>query len=271
LKLSLVTCPIALYPASTQADKTHFHQINTRTGHRLKQQMVDEQTGRVVDKEHKGRGYELSKGRYVQIEEDELNAVKIESTHTIEIDDFVPADDLDERYLDKPYYIIPTGKAGADAFVVIRDAMKRKDKVALARVVLSNREHVIALKPLGKGLLGTTLRYPYELRDEDDYFDDIPSARVSKDMVDLAEHLLDTKAAKFNPDKFKDKYETALRTLVKRKASGKTIEVPEAREEDSNVIDLMDALKQSLGHKRSSKAAKTAKRSKAHGRKRKAA
>jgi DNA end-binding protein Ku len=271
LKLSLVTCPIALYPASTQAERTHFHQINTRTGHRLKQQMVDEHTGRVVDKEHKGRGYEISKGRYVQIEEDELNGVKIESTHTIEIDDFVPAEDIDERYLDKPYYIIPTGKAGTDAFVVIRDAMKRKDKVALARVVLSNREHVIALKPLGKGLLGTTLRYPYELRDEDDYFDDIPSARVSKDMVDLAEHLLDTKAAKFNPDKFKDKYETALRALVKRKASGKTIEVPEAREEESNVIDLMDALKQSLGRKRSSKAAKRAKRSKAHGRRRKAA
>ena len=271
LKLSLVTCPIALYPASTQAEKTHFHRINTRTGHRLKQQMVDEQTGRMVDKEHKGRGYELSKGRYVQIEEDELNAVKIESTHTIEIDDFVPAEDIDERYLDKPYYIIPTGKAGVDAFVVIRDAMKRKDKVALARVVLSNREHVIALKPLGKGLLGTTLRYPYELRDEDDYFDDVPSARVSKDMVDLAEHLLDTKAAKFNPDKFKDKYETALRALVKRKASGKTIEVPEAREEESNVVDLMDALKQSLGQKRSSKAAKGAKRSKAHSRKRKAA
>ena len=271
LKLSLVTCPIALYPASTQAEKTHFHQINTRTGHRLKQQMVDEQTGRMVDKEHKGRGYELSKGRYVQIEEDELNAVKIESTHTIEIDDFVPAEDIDERYLDKPYYIVPTGKASVDAFVVIRDAMKRKDKVALARVVLSNREHVIALKPLGKGLLGTTLRYPYELRDEDDYFDDVPSARVSKDMVDLAEHLLDTKAAKFNPDKFKDKYETALRALVKRKASGKTIEVPEAREEESNVVDLMDALKQSLGQKRSSKAAKGAKRSKAHSRKRKAA
>jgi DNA end-binding protein Ku len=270
LKLSLVTCPIALYPASTQAERTHFHQINTRTGHRLKQQMVDEHTGRVVDKEHKGRGYEISKGRYVQIEEDELNGVKIESTHTIEIDDFVPAEDIDERYLDKPYYIIPTGKAGTDAFVVIRDAMKRKDKVALARVVLSNREHVIALKPLGKGLLGTTLRYPYELRDEDDYFDDIPSARVSKDMVDLAEHLLDTKAAKFNPDKFKDKYETALRALVKRKASGKTIEVPEAREEESNVIDLMDALKQSLGRKRS-KAVKRAKRSKAHGRRRKAA
>jgi DNA end-binding protein Ku len=254
-----------------QAERTHFHQINSKTGHRLKQQMVDEQTGRVVDTEHKGRGYELSKGRYVQIEEDELDAVKIESTHTIEIDDLVPAEDIDERYLDKPYYINPNGKAGADAFVVIRDAMKRKDKVALARVVLSNREHVIALKPLGKGLLGTTLRYPYELRDEDDYFDEIPNARVSKDMVDLAEHLLNTKAAKFDPDKFKDKDEVALRALVKRKASGKTIEVPEAKEEDSNVIDLMDALKHSLGHKRSAKMTKRAARPKPRGRKRKAA
>ena len=149
------------------------------------------------------------------------------------------------------YYIVPNGKAGADAFVVIRDAMKRKDKVALARVVLSNREHVIALKPLGKGLLGTTLRYPYELRDENDYFDDnIPSPRVSKDMVDLASHILDKKASKFDPGKFKDKYEAALKALVKRKAAGKTIEVPEEKAKESNVIDLMDALKQSLGRKK---------------------
>jgi Ku protein len=264
LKLSLVTCPIALYPASTQAEKTHFHQINTKTGHRLKQQMVDEQTGRVVDKEHKGRGYELSKGRYVEIDEDELEAVKLESTHTIEIDDFVPAEDIDERYLDKPYYVVPNGKASADAFVVIRDAMKRKDKVALARVVLSNREHVIALKPLGKGLLGTTLRYPYELRDEDDYFDDIPSPKVSKDMVDLAAHILDTKASKFDPNKFKDKYDNALKALVKRKAAGKTIEVPEEKEDESNVIDLMDALRQSLGRRHVGKATKARKRVTAH-------
>src|ERR1700754_2135020 len=142
LKLSLVTCPIALYPPSTQSEKTHFHQINTKTGHRLKQQMVDEQTGDVVDKEHKGRGYELSKGKYVEIDEDELEAVKLESTHTIDIDDFVPAEQIDERYLDKPYYIVPDGKAGADAFAVIRDAMQRKGKVALGRVVLSSREHV---------------------------------------------------------------------------------------------------------------------------------
>ena len=277
LKLSLVTCPIALYPASSQSEKTHFHQINTRTGHRLKQQMVDEQTGRVVDKEHKGRGYELSKGKYVEIDQDELEAVKLESTHTIDIDDFVPAEQIDERYLDKPYYIVPDGKAGADAFAVIRDAMQKKGKVALGRVVLSSREHIIALKPLGKGLLGTTLRYPYELRDEDDYFDDIPSPRISKDMIDLAAHILDTKTSKFDPHKFKDKYETALKALVKRKAAGKTIEVPEQPEEGSNVINLMDALKQSLGRGKTSKAkgskgSKGRKRAPANrGRKRKAA
>jgi DNA end-binding protein Ku len=154
LKLSLVTCPIALFPASTQAEKTYFHQINIQSGNRLRQQMVDEQTGRVVDPEHKGRGYELSKGKYVAIEDEELDALRLESTHTIEIDDFVPAEEIDERYLDKPYYIVPNGKAGVDASVVIRDAMKREDKVALARVVLANREHVIALKPPGQGIVG---------------------------------------------------------------------------------------------------------------------
>jgi DNA end-binding protein Ku len=160
---------------------------------------------------------------------------------------------------------VPNGKAGADAFVVIRDAMKRKDKVALARVVLSNREHVIALKPLGKGLLGTTLRYPYELRDEEDYFDDIPGPRVSKDMVDLAAHILDTKASKFDPHRFKDKYEIALKALVKRKAAGRTIEVPDEKEDEGNVIDLMDALKQSLGQKKvTTSPAKSRKRAPAH-------
>lgn len=247
LKLSLVSCPIALYPASTAAEKTRFHQINKKTGNRLRQQMVDAETGRVVEREQKARGYEVSKGKYVEIDEDELDAVQLESTHTIDIDEFVPEDEIDQRYLDRPYYIAPNGKAGADAFAVIRDAMKRQDKVALARVVLTNREHVIALKPLGKGLLGTTLRYPYELRDEADYFDDIKTPRVSKDMVDLAAHILETKSAKFDPDKFKDKYETALKALVKKKAAGKTIEAKPETRESAEVTDLMDALRQSLG------------------------
>ena len=122
LRLSLVTCPIELFPATSQSEKTHFHQINTKTGHRLRQQMVDEETGKVVDKAHKGRGYELAKGRYVEIDEDELAAVEIEATHTVDIDSFVPLAEIDKRYLDRPYYIVPGDKAGAEAFAVIRDA-----------------------------------------------------------------------------------------------------------------------------------------------------
>ncbi|MGB3447726.1 MAG: Ku protein [Xanthobacteraceae bacterium] len=249
LKLSLVSCPVALYPATTTSERTHFHQINKETGHRLRQQMVDAETGDVVEKDQKGRGYELSKGKYVEINQEDLEAVQIESSHTIEIDAFVPREEIDERYFEKPYFIAPDGKTGIDAFAVIRDAMKRQDKAALARIVLTNREHVIALRPLDKGLLGTTLRYPYELRDADDYFDDIPSPRISKDMVDLAAHILDTKSAKFDPGKFKDKYETALKALVKRKASGKVIKAPEPEAKPDNVVDLMGALRASLGRK----------------------
>jgi DNA end-binding protein Ku len=195
----------------------------------------------------------LKKGEYVEIEKDELDAVQIESNHTIDIDSFVPKDEIDQRYLNHPYYIAPDGNAGVDAFAVIRDAMKQKDRVALARIVLTNREHVIALEPLGKGLLGITLRYPYELRDEDDYFDDIRNPKISKDMVELASHILDTKAAHFDPSKFKDEYENALKTLVRRKAAGKPVKSAEPEEKPDNVINLMDALKQSLKGKAAAK------------------
>src|SRR5712672_4477401 len=253
LKLSLVSCPVALYPASTSVGKTRFHMINKETGNRLKQQMVDAETGDVVDSGQKGRGYELKKGDYVEVEKEELEAVQIESNHTIDIDSFVPREEIDKRYLNHPYYIVPDGKAGIDAFAVIRDAMKDRDRVALARIVLTSREHVMAIEPLGKGLLGTTLRYPYELRDEDDYFDDIKSPKISKDMIELASHILDTKAAHFDPKKFKDEYEDALKTLVRRKAAGKPVKAAEPEAKPDNVINLMDALKQSLKGRASAK------------------
>lgn len=253
LKLSLVSCPVALYPASTAAEKTRFHMINRETGNRLKQQMVDAETGDVVEDDQKGRGYELKKGSYVEVEKEELEAVQVESNHTIDIDSFVPRDEIDKRYLDRPYYIVPDGKAGVDAFAVIRDAMKDQDRVALARIVLTNREHVMAIEPLGKGLLGTTLRYPYELRDESDYFDDIKSPRISKDMIELASHILVTKAAHFDPSKFKDEYENALKALVRRKAAGKPLKVAGREERPDNVINLMDALKASLKGKPAAK------------------
>ena len=246
LKLSLVSCPVLLYPASTSVEKTRFHMINRETGNRLKQQMVDAETGDVVQNGQKARGYELKKGEYVEVEKEELEAVQIESNHTIDIDSFVPKDEIDKRYLNHPYYIAPDGKAGIDAFAVIRDAMKDQDRVALARIVLTNREHIIAIEPLGKGLLGTTLRYPYELRDEDEYFEGIKSPKISKDMVELAGHILDSKAGHFDPGKFKDQYEAALKTLVKRKAAGKPLKPAAPEEKPDNVISLMDALKQSL-------------------------
>jgi Ku protein len=246
LRLSLVTCSIELFPATSQAEKTHFHQINTETGNRLRQQMVDEETGQAVEGEHKGRGYELGKGKYVPIDDKELAAVEIESTHTVDIEGFVPKADIDTRYLDKPYYVAPADKAGAEAFVVIRDAMKDKGRVALARIVMAHREHVIALEPLGKGLLGTTLRFDYEVRSEKDYFADVPTPRVGKDMVSLAAHILDSKATRFDPGKFKDDYETALRKLVRRKAKGHVIEAPEPAEKPDNVVNLMEALRRSV-------------------------
>jgi Ku protein len=246
LKLSLVTCPVLLYPATTSIEKTRFHLINKESGNRLKQQMIDSETGEVVEAGQKARGYEISKGKYVEIEQEELEAIRIESTHTIDIDSFVPKEEIDERYLNHPYYIAPDGKAAVDAFAVIRDAMKDRERVALARIVLTNREHVIAIEPCGKGLLGTTLHYPYELREEEQFFADIRSPKITKDMIELAAHILHGKAAHFDPSKFKDEYEEALKALVRRKAAGKPLKLPEPEQRPSNVINLMDALKQSL-------------------------
>jgi DNA end-binding protein Ku len=251
LKLSLVTCPVALYPASSQSEKTHFHQINRKTGNRLRQQMVDEKTGRVVEGENKARGYELKRGSYVEIEPEELEAVEVESTRTIDIDKFVPEEEIDKRYYDRPYYIVPDDKSGEEAFAVIRDAMKDKGRVAVARIVFANREHILAIEPWGKGMLGTTLRYDYEVRDEKKFFKGIPSVRVKKDMVELASHILDRKAGRFDPRQFKDQYELALRKLIRRKAAGHTIERAE-KEPAANVINLMDALRESVKHKRAS-------------------
>jgi DNA end-binding protein Ku len=244
LKHSLVTCAVSLYPASTQSEKTHFHQINRKTGNRLRQQMVDEDTGRVIEGDQKGRGYELSSGKYVEIEPGELEAVEIQSTHTIDIDKFVPDEEIDKRYYERPYYIVPEDENAAEAFAVIRDAMKDKGRVALARIVFANREHIVAIEPWGKGMLATTLRYDHEVRSEDDFFKSIPSPRIQKDMVELAGHILQRKSGHFDASKFKDEYELALRKLVKKKASGKVIERSEPEEKGSNVVNLMDALKE---------------------------
>ena len=173
-----------------------------------------------METEDKGRGYEYAKGAYIEIDDDEIDAIAIESNHTIDIDSFVPRAQIDERYLDSPYYIIPNDQVGQEAFAVIRDAMRDKDMVALARIVLAKRERVIMLQPWDKGLMGTTLRYPYELRDAKEYFDDLPNVKVAPDMLKLAEHILKTKEADFDPVEFVDHYEEAVIEMLKKKQAG---------------------------------------------------
>jgi DNA end-binding protein Ku len=246
LKLSLVSCPIALYPASSSSERVSFNRINTKTGNRLKQQMVDAETGEPVDKEDISRGYEYAKGQYIVVEDEELAKIKIESTHTIEIDSFVPRSEIDDRFLDSPYYISPTDQVGQEAFSVIRDAMREKKMVGLARVVLTRREHVAMLEPFDKGLLATTLRYPYEIRDHADYFEDIPELKLPAEMMKLAAHIVETKAGHFDPKAFEDHYEKALVELLKSKQAGLPIETVGEETSTPRVINLMDALKASI-------------------------
>ncbi len=245
LRLSLVSCPIALYPASSLSEKVSFNRINRKTGNRVKQQNVDSETGEVVPREHTTRGYEVAKGQYLIVEDEELDAVQIESTRTIDIDQFVPKTEIDERYIDSPYYIAPDGQVGQDAFSVIRDTIGKLNMVALGRVVLTRREHVIALEPKGRGLLGLTLRYPYEVRNEVSYFEDIPDLKLPKEMLDLATHIVNTKSGHFDPSQFQDRYENALIDLLKKKEAGEKIE-PAREAAAPRVVNLMDALRASI-------------------------
>jgi len=250
LRLSLVTCPVALYPATSDTEKVSFNQINRKTGHRIKYSKVDADTGEEVASEDIIKGYKVDTDTYIEVSKDELENIALESTHTIEIDKFVPRSDIDSRYLIRPYYLVPDGKVGHDAFAVIRETVRSMNKVAIGRMVLTNREHIVALEPLGKGLMGTLLRYPYEVRSENDYFDDIQDVKVTKDMLDLAKHIVEKKSASFEPDKFEDHYETALIDLINNKRAGIRQTAKVAPKTGGNVISLMDALKRSLDNER---------------------
>ena len=246
LKLSLVSCPISLNPATSSSERVSFRQINKRTGNRLRQQMVDDETREPVEAGERAKGFEVSKNEYLLIEDEELEALEIESNHTIDIDSFVPAAQIDKRFYDSPYYILPTDKVGQEAFAVIRDAMKGKGTVALGRIVVSKRERVIALEPYGKGLIGTTLHYAYEVRKADEYFDDIPDIKVSDEMLKLAEHILATKAGDFDPSQFNDRYEEAVLELIRKKQANIPVSKDKEQPAAPNVINLMDALRQSI-------------------------
>ena len=248
LRLSLVTCPVALYPATSESEKVSFNQINKKTGHRIKYSKVDAETGEEVANDDIVKGYKVDTDTYIEVSKEELDDIALDSTHTIEIDEFVPKADIDNRYLIRPYYLVPDGKVGHDAYAVIRETIRSMDKVAIGRVVLTNREHIIALEPLGKGLMGTLLRYPYEVRNEKDYFDDIRDVKVTKDMLDLAKHIVEQKSASFEPETFEDRYEAALIDLINNKRGGVRVAPKPVPESGGNVINLMDALKRSLAN-----------------------
>jgi DNA end-binding protein Ku len=246
LRLSLVTCPVALYPATSESEKISFNQLNRKTGHRIKYSKVDADTGEEVANEDIVKGYKLDTDTFVEVSKEELENVALESTRTIDIDEFVDKSEIDPRYLIRPYYLRPDGKVGHDAFAVIRETIREMGKVAIGRVVLTSREHIIALEAMDRGLIGTLLRYPYEVRDPAEYFDDIQDVKVTKDMLDLARHIVEQKAGRFEPGKFEDQYETALVDLINQKRAGKAI-TPKERPRGDNVVDLMEALRRSVG------------------------
>ena len=261
LRLSLVSCPIQLFPATSEREKVSFNQINKETGNRIRYRKVDEDTGEEVQSENIAKAFQIAKGQYIEIGDDELETIALDSTKTIDIDEFVPKSEIDDLYNIRPYYIAPDGKVGQDAFVVIREVIEKMNMVAIGRVVLTSREHIIAMQPRGKGLMGMLLRYPYEVRDEKEYFDDIANVKISKDMMDLARHIVETKSGHFEPEKFEDHYEDALKELVEKKSKGVKIEAPR-EQAPAKVINLMDALRRSVKEERQNGRKQSTKRSK---------
>ncbi len=245
LKLSLVTCPVALYNAISPKGDVHFNMINPSTGNRIRMITVDAGTEEPVERKNLVKGYEIAKGEYVIVTQEEIDSVKLESTKTIEIESFVPAADIDHLYWDNPYYLVPDGKMAAEPFAVIREAMERAEQVALGRIVMSSRERLVAIEPRDRGLVATTLRSHEEVRAMKDYFADIPAIRPDPEMIAIAAKIISQKEADFDPTQFTDHYEDALRELIERKQKGHKISKKDEPKE-SNVINLMDALKASL-------------------------
>jgi DNA end-binding protein Ku len=310
LKLSLVSCPIALYPAVAKKERISFRQVNKQTGNRLRQQLVDTITGEPVASEQKGRGYEVGENEFLLVRDDELAAAEeearylpyteigfpavshqddraeapstntqektavsetrssstkaastvpdladlvptpIENNRTIEIDRFIPRTQVDPRYLDTPYYVIPRDEIGEEAFVVIRDAMRRKDVVGMGRIVLARRERSIILEPMADGIRGITLRYKHEIRDEADYFAAIPKLKLPQELVRVAEHIVEVKTSDFDPTFLEDRYRTVLISMLKQKHSELSKKGPASKPPSENVINLMDILKRSLAVER---------------------
>ena len=244
LKLSLVTCPVAHYTATSASSNVSFHLINPETNNRIRMVTTDPETG-PVERSSLVKGYEVSKGEYVLFDDEDFEKVRLESTRTISIDKFVDETEIDRLYWDDPFYVVPDKGVGTEAFAVIREAMKNAGKIAIGCLVLRGKERQLALEVHGKGLVAYTLRAHDEVRQPEEFFDDIPAVKADKDMVEIATRLIAQKEADFDPSEFKDRYDDALRDMIEAKKKGQgVVEAPEP--EDTNVIDLMEALRASL-------------------------
>jgi len=244
LRLSLVSCPVALFNATSRTSDISFHLLNPETNNRIRMIPTDPDTG-PVQRSDLVKGYEISKNHYVVLSSEDLDAVKLETTRTIEIERFVDETEIDRLYWNAPYYLVPNGKEGVEAYTVIREALAETGRIALGRVVMHTRERLVALEPRDKGIIAYTLRMGDEVIAPKDAFDDIPNARPDKEMIEIARKIIEQKEGDFEPSKFEDRYETALRELIRRKEKGEKLVTAEPVEED-NVIDLMAALKKSL-------------------------
>ncbi len=247
LRLSLVSCPVALYSATSRSSDISFHLLNPQTNNRIRMIPTDPDTG-PVERSDLVKGYEISKNHYVVLSNDELAAVKLETTHRIEIERFVDAKDIDRLYWNDPYYLLPNEKTGAEAYTVIREALSEENRIALGRVVMHTRERLVALEPRNKGILVYTLRMADEVISPKKAFADIPAAKPDRRMIEIARKIIEQQEGAFEPDKFDDRYEVALRDLIRRKQKGEKLVTAEPIEND-NVIDLMEALKKSLRYK----------------------
>lgn len=246
LKVGELSCPVALYTAASTSDRVSFHIINRETGNRVHRQMVDADTGRPVESEDIVKGYEVASGQYVFLEPDEVKAAVPESDKTLELETFIPCDGVDTIFIDRPYYLAPADKPSAEVFELIRKGLKEKNVAALARTVLFRRLRTLLIRPSEKGLTASTLNYDYEVRPAKEIFSDIKSFKIEGEMLDLAEHIIDTKRGEFDPSEFDDRYEAALAELIKAKIEGRKLRKP-PKPEPKKVSSLLDALRQSAG------------------------
>ncbi len=248
LRLSLVSCPVALYTATARGGEVHFNMLHKTTHNRIRMVPTDPQTG-PVDRADIVKGYEIEKDRYVIVTSEEIDQVRLESTRTIDIERFVRASEIDRLYWNEPYFLIPDGTLALEAYTVIREAMVQTDRIALGRVVMHTRERLLAIEPRDQGLLAYSLRSHDEVRDPSTAFDDIPSHKADAKMVAIAEKIIEQQEGPFDPSQFTDRYEDALRALIKEKEKGAGRKVTVEEPDDTNVVDLMETLRRSLGQK----------------------